>query len=158
MRSDEICRGLRFGRHGPDLELHLPALAQHRREVGERFGDVAAGLALDRDRNDEELEFGGVEPVRGFLERDIHRPADLHLVGAGAKFLAHRAFDLVASARHRFPNRPARSHAPPPHLPPPRHPAAPLPAPPHPPAPRPPRPPPAPPPPPPPPPPTPPPP
>src|SRR3546814_4312029 len=56
-------------------------------------------------------ELVGDEPVRSFLERDIHRPADLHLVGAGAKFLAHRACDLVAYDRHRFRNRQARSQA-----------------------------------------------
>src|SRR3546814_12232801 len=64
-RADDIGRGLRFGRHRPDIELHLPALAQHRREVGERLGEVAAGLALERDRNYEERGLDRTSEVKG---------------------------------------------------------------------------------------------
>src|SRR5690606_20409612 len=61
--TDDVSRSLGFGAHRPDLELHLPALAQHVGQVRQCFGQVAAGLALDRQRYDEELEFGRAQLV-----------------------------------------------------------------------------------------------
>src|SRR5688572_7403374 len=110
-RADDIGRCLRFRRHGPDLELHLRALPQHLGEVGQRLGEVAAGLALDRQRDDEELEFGGAEPVRGFLQRGLHRPPDLHLVGDGAELAPHRLLDLVGDDADRLGDRQAGAQA-----------------------------------------------
>ncbi len=108
-RADDQRRGLGFGRHRLDLELHLAALAQHVGEVGERLGKVAAGFALDRDGDDEKLEFGGAEPVRGLLERGIERAADLHLVRDRAEFVADRAVDLGTDDADRLGDRQARA-------------------------------------------------
>jgi hypothetical protein len=47
-RAQNVGRGLRFRRHRLDLQLHLAALAQHVGQVRQGFGQVAAGLPLDR--------------------------------------------------------------------------------------------------------------
>src|SRR3546814_3640485 len=72
-RTDDIGGRFGFRRHGLDLEPHLGALSEHVRKIGEGFGQVAARLALNGKRDDEELELGRAEAVGGFLKRLLDR-------------------------------------------------------------------------------------
>ena len=46
-----------------------------------------------------------------FLQSRLHRPADLHLVGDGAKLGLDRFVDFVGDDTHRLGNRKARAQA-----------------------------------------------
>src|SRR6185436_5382849 len=62
-RADDRRRSLGFHRHGLDFGLHLLAVAQHPGQVSERFGQVAAGLLLDRNDDAEEVGLGQRHPL-----------------------------------------------------------------------------------------------
>ncbi len=66
-RANDVSRRLGLRRHRADLEFHLGALAQDVGQVGQRFGQIAAGFALDLNRDTEELEFGSAEHFGRFL-------------------------------------------------------------------------------------------
>src|SRR5258705_13750203 len=110
-RADDPRRSLGFRAHRADLEHHLGALAEHVGEVRQGLGEVAAGLALDRQSDHEELEFRGAEAVRGFLQRDFHRPADFHLVGDHAELDADRPADFAGDDSQSFGDRQTRTEA-----------------------------------------------
>src|SRR5690349_13276115 len=67
----------RLRREGADLEAELLARAQQRAEVGQRLGQVAAGLALDRHRHDQEVELVGLHRARHAPQRLLDRHAEL---------------------------------------------------------------------------------
>src|SRR3546814_5708245 len=90
-RTDDIGGRFGFRRHGLDLEPHLGALSEHVRKIGEGFGQVAARLALNGKRDDEELELGRAEAVGGFLKRLLHGAADADAVCDRAELGADRS-------------------------------------------------------------------
>jgi hypothetical protein len=59
--------------------------ADHAADVLEHFGQIAAGLALDQHRRDEEGEVGGIDAGGGVLEAVFQRLAEAVLVVAAAE-------------------------------------------------------------------------
>ena len=91
-----------------DLEPHLPAFAQDVAEVLQRLGQVAAGLLLDREADDEELELGRIEPLGRFPERLVDRLPELDCIGNAAELDADRISELGAHRLDRLGHRQAR--------------------------------------------------
>src|SRR5208282_6548881 len=86
----------RLRRHRLDLELHLLAPAQDVVEILQGLGEVAAGLALDRERDHEELELRRPDALGRVPKRRLRRVAEADLVADLAELAAHRLKHLVA--------------------------------------------------------------
>src|SRR3546814_18235845 len=82
------------------------------RSIGEGFGQVAARLALNGKRDDEELELGRAEAVGGFLKRLLHGAADADAVCARAEPGADRVGPFPGDDAEPFRHRQASPQTP----------------------------------------------
>ncbi len=73
-------RGLGLGAERPHLGLQAVAVAQHLGEVGERLGEITAGLRLDGDDDGEEVHLLERHALIHALEGARQRHADLLLL------------------------------------------------------------------------------
>ena len=106
-RAQDIGRSAGLGRHRLDLEAHVPAAAQDVGEVGQGFGEIAAGLALDRQCHHEELEFRRVETLGRLPQRLFQRQAEADGIGDGAELDADRIGHFDADGADQFTDRQA---------------------------------------------------
>src|SRR3546814_4037235 len=89
-------------------DTRFPYTTLFRSHVRKCFGQVAAGFALNRDRDAKELEFGGSQRLGRFLKRGFHRVADADAHDHGLELLAHRAGQHLAPYLESFGHRKAR--------------------------------------------------
>ena len=94
-----------------DLELHLLALAQEVGEVAERFGEAAAGLDLDGDRDGEEVHLRLVDDPRHAPERAVERLAEHHPLADRLEVPADRVVVLLSDAADALDHRQAGADA-----------------------------------------------
>src|SRR5262249_39618454 len=104
-RADDVGAGLGFRRQRLDLQLQRLALAQDLAEVLQRLRQIAAGLLLDREADDEEAELGRVDARSDGPQRVRHRLAELDLVGDLAELDADRIADFLADHADRLGGR-----------------------------------------------------
>ncbi len=97
----------RFRRIGANLQLHLLAVAQELLEIVERLGEIAAGLALDRERDAHEGEFRQVDASGRLPHYFLKRLAELNLVCNFAELVTDHAFHLATDIDDRLGHRQA---------------------------------------------------
>ena len=91
---------------------HLPAAAQHVGQVGQGLGEIAAGLALHAERDDEKAQFRRVDalgdvPQQASRSRPIRMPPSI-----SAELGADRIADLLGGADDRLADRQAGAQRP----------------------------------------------
>ena len=100
-------RRARLGGEGADLEAKLLAGAQQGAEVGQRLGEIAAGVALDRHGDDQEVELVGLHRLGDAPQRRLDRRAELHLLMGAAENAADRLLDVARHVGDRLLHRQA---------------------------------------------------
>src|SRR6185437_15197002 len=110
-RADDHRAGARFRRIGKDLQLHLLAVAQELLEIVERLGEIAAGLALDRERDAHEGEFGEIDTAGGLPHHFFKRLTELDLIRDLTELEPDHALHLAADIDDRLGYRQAGAHA-----------------------------------------------
>src|SRR5579883_685789 len=92
---------------GADLEAELLARAQQRAQVRQRLGEIAAGLALDRQRHDQKVELVGLNRARDAPQGLLDRNAELDLVLGALEHAADRLLDVARHVADRLLHRQA---------------------------------------------------
>ena len=105
--------GACLGGEGADLEAQLLTGAQERAQVGQRLGEIAAGVALDRHGDDQEVELVGLHRLGDAPQRRLDRRAELHLLLDALEDAADRLLDVARDVADRLLHRqagPQRAH------------------------------------------------
>src|SRR5262245_55598054 len=104
-RADDAGRGLGLHRHRLDLLLHLLAIAQHAREIAERFGQIAARLLLNADHDAEEIALRQRDALVELGAGLAYRNADGLRLDDGAEFALDRLRRIVGDDPDAFKQR-----------------------------------------------------